>query len=54
MLVWNFTPLELVTYYVFETMTLCRLSRGLGPVAYEHRVPALTQWEHGHARSHLT
>ena len=31
------------TYYVFETMTLCRLSLGLGPLAYEHWVPALTQ-----------
>lgn len=31
------------TYYVLETMTLCRLSRGLGPVAYEHCVLDLTQ-----------
>lgn len=31
------------TYYAFETMTLCRLSLGLEPVAYEHCVPALTQ-----------
>lgn len=32
-----------VTYYVCETITLCRFSLGLGPVAYEHRALALTQ-----------
>ena len=42
------------TYYVLETMTLCRLSLGLGPVVYEHSVPALTQCEHGLIRSHFT
>lgn len=40
---WQAVRYSAVTYYEFETMTLCRLSLSLGPVAYEHCVPALTQ-----------